>query len=240
VRKKSARLREVARTAMRPRWELLRAWSVGMARGRGAAISVPLTIHHIWLGLPMPADADARRRAWQLANPGWDVRRWTEANIPPDARPELFERLRTPAERADLLRLAILRRHGGVVVDPRLSVRPLAPFLPDAGCFAAAAPGGTVTTAVLGAAAGHPAIEAVIAEQRPREWSGYDPDATGAGAVARARAAGAEIVLVPGFDDPGDSVAGRRAVLESVLAVEAELVELERRAAALRRETAAS
>jgi mannosyltransferase OCH1-like enzyme len=234
LRKRSAPARDAARAALRPRWELLRAGALGLTRGRGGTTSVPRTIHHIRLEAPRDVDT-ARHRAWRLANPGWDVRVWTEADIPADARPELLERLRAPAERADLLRLDILRRHGGVVVDPNLGVRALASLLPDAACFAAATPGGEVSTALVGAVPGHPALDAAAAAQRPREWSGYDPDATGAGALARARAGGAEIALVRGFEDAdtADTAADRAALLETLLAVESEHAQLEKRVAEL-------
>ncbi len=231
------RARDVAVGTLRPRWEQLRACAVGGAGVRGSAVAIPRTIHHIWLDGPVPPDVDAHRKTWRLANPSWELRLWIEADVPPDAaRPEVRERLRTPAERGDLLRLEILRRHGGVVVDPLLTARRLAPLLRDATCFAAADAEGRAATTLVGAAPGHPGIAAAIAAQRPREWSGYDADATGAGALERARAAGAEIVLVRGFEQSvgADETSDRAALLDTVLVVEAELAELEERVAALR------
>jgi hypothetical protein len=165
------------------------------------------------------------------------VQLWTEADVPPDIRPEVAERQRVPAERADLLRLEILRREGGVAVAPKLPARRLGPLVGAASCFATATEGGRPSTALVGATPGHPAIEAAIAEQWPREWSGYDPHATGAGALARAREAGAEIVLIPGLAVPADEPATRTELLEQVLAVEAELADLNDRILELRRTT---
>lgn len=235
--KRAKRAREVGGRVARPHWERLRARSLGVAQGRAVATGVPRVLHHIWLGDLVLTEIDERRALWQLANPGWQIRIWTESDIPADARPEVRERLRAPAERADLLRLDILRREGGVVVDPDRRPRPLARLLPSARCFAAAGEHGEPATAVVGATPRHPAIDAALAEQRPREWSGHDDEATGSGALARARAAGAEIALVSGFEPvEGDTAAARAAVRERLLAVEAEVAGLDVRLAALRRE----
>jgi mannosyltransferase OCH1-like enzyme len=235
LRWEAGRLRDAARTRLGPHAELARARAVG-ARLGGGEVAVPRTIHLLWLDGPVPAAVTRRATAWRLANPGWDVRVWTEADIPADARPELHERLRTPAERGDLLRLEILRREGGVVVATALAARRLAAVVGDATCFAAAGSTGDPTPALVGATAGHPGIDAAIRAQRPREWSGYDPDATGGGALARARADGADIVLLAGVGDGGaDEAATRAALRGDVLAVEAELAELEERLEALRR-----
>ena len=236
LRYRAGRARRVARDALGPRWERVRARTAGAVHGRSGMVAVPRMIHQIWLDGSVPNDVTAQRQTWRLANPGWQLRLWTEADIPGDVRAEARERLRSPAERADLLRLEILRRHGGVVVEPGLTARPLAPLLQREACLAAAAADGRASTTVVGAVPGHPAITAAIDAQRPREWSGYDAEATGAGALERVRADGAEIALVRGFEDAagGDSAAERAALHERVLAAEAELAALEERVAELR------
>ena len=40
-----------------------------------------------------------------------------EEIAPRELRPEVYERLRAPAERANILRLELLQRQGGVYVD---------------------------------------------------------------------------------------------------------------------------
>jgi hypothetical protein len=213
--------------------EIARA-RVDGAMPRRPTAAVPRTIHLIWLNGPPPAAVLHRASAWRLANPGWELRLWTEPDVPPDARPEVDERLRAPAERSDVLRLDVLRREGGVVVAPELRPRPLDRLVGHATCFAAASHGRPLTT-LVGSTPGHAAIDAAIAEQRPREWSGYDPDATGGGALERALGAGAEIELLEALGVTVSADAStRNELLDEVLAVEAELVELYARLVELR------
>lgn len=240
LRWEAGRVRDAARVRLGPQAELARARAAG-AVPHGVAVAVPRTIHLIWLEGAPPAEVVRRASAWRLANPGWEVRLWTDADVPEDAPAAIAEQLRAPAERADLLRLELLRRHGGVVVAPELTARRLAPLVGDAASFAAAGPEGEPATTLVGAVPGHPALDVIAAEQRPREWSGYDDDATGSGALARARTAGAEIVLLAGLEHEGaaDEAAARAALLAEVLALETELTELEKRVAALRADRSA-
>jgi mannosyltransferase OCH1-like enzyme len=241
VRRKVDRLHEVAYESLDPQRKHLRALVSGRMPRAASAVAVPKVIHHIWLDGPVPGKLAARRRTWRAANPGWDLRLWVEDDIPEDpVRPELLNRLRSPAERVDLLRLEILLRHGGVVVDAGLGGRPLAPLVGTATCVVSGTAQAGLTTSLVGSSPDHPAIAAAIAEQRPREWSGYDPDATGVGALERARAAGATVAVCPGFErgEVHDERALRAVIREEVVAIEADLAQLEERLVALRAELA--
>ena len=101
---------------------------------------VPRTIHQIWLGKdPLPEDFAAYVETWRRNHPHWEHRLWTEDNLPAELRrPEVRERIRHPVERADILRLELLWRHGGVYVDVDFECRrPLDPFIGDAEFFTA-------------------------------------------------------------------------------------------------------
>jgi mannosyltransferase OCH1-like enzyme len=235
LRWEGGRARQAARRRLSPAAELARARIVG-AVPHGVASTLPKRLHMIWLDGEPPAHVLRRAAAWRLANPGWTLRLWTDADVPADCtRPQVAEQLRAPAERADLLRLDILRHEGGVVVSPELPARRLAPLVGSAACFAAGADG-CPSTALVGAEPGDPAVDAAIAEQRPRTWRGYDADATGPGALTRARDAGAGIVLLGRLRAARvDETSAREALRDDVLAVEAELASLEERAATLRR-----
>ena len=73
---------------------------------------IPRVFHQIWLGpKPLPEAFARYQRTWVDCHPSWEFRLWTEENLPEDLRrPEVYERLRVPAERADLLRLELLWR----------------------------------------------------------------------------------------------------------------------------------
>jgi len=138
--------------------------------------------HQIWLGeKPLPRDYEAYQRTWTKYHPGWALRVWTEADLPGDLRrPEAAERLRAPAERADVLRLELLWREGGVYVDTDFEcLRSIEPLLDGHDFVIGLAKPGRVNNAFIAAAAGHPLLDRALAELRPREFHGYSKDAAG-------------------------------------------------------------
>jgi mannosyltransferase OCH1-like enzyme len=162
-------------------------WPVCFASRRrpGAEIlPIPHVFHQIWLGRePLPAEYSRRQATWLEHHPGWEVRLWTEKNLPGPAelrRIEAAERLRTPLERSDVLRLEVLWRFGGVYVDVDLEcLRSIEPLIANAEFFLGRAKRGRVDTALLGAVAGHPVLDRALEEIEPREFPGYDRSATG-------------------------------------------------------------
>jgi len=149
---------------------------------------VPRILHQIWVGRdPLPKDFAAYTETWKLHHPGWEHRLWTEENIPTNLRrPEALERIRQPAERADILRFEILWRHGGVYVDVDFECRAsLEPHIGDAEFFTAWLKPSTegrqrVNNAFMGSVPGHPLLDRALEELRPQEWYGFDKTASGA------------------------------------------------------------
>jgi Glycosyltransferase sugar-binding region containing DXD motif len=130
---------------------------------------IPRRLHHIWLGpLPVPERWAA---AWRRRHPGWEYRLWGEADIEPILPDGLRAPWRSFVERgrwhgaADIARVAILLREGGVYVDiDSEPVRSLdrAPFM-RASFFAGLQYGTSeriewVNNGVIGAEAGHPIL----------------------------------------------------------------------------------
>jgi mannosyltransferase OCH1-like enzyme len=144
---------------------------------------VPRILHQIWLGdSPLPDEFAAYRETWRRHHPDWDHRFWTEDNLPSDLRrAEVYERLRIPAERSDILRLEVLWRLGGVYVDTDFEcLRPLDPLIEDLDFFTAPLkPNGWVNNAFIGSVPGHPILDRALNELRPREFHGYDKHGTG-------------------------------------------------------------
>lgn len=129
----------------------------------------------------MPDDFRRYQQTWLEHHPGWELRFWTEENLPTNLRrSEARDRLRAGAERADILRLELLWRHGGVYVDTDFEcVRSIEPLLDEVPLFAAETRPGRVNNAIVGSVAGHPILDRALDELRPREFHGYDKDATG-------------------------------------------------------------
>jgi mannosyltransferase OCH1-like enzyme len=130
---------------------------------------IPRVFHQIWLGpAPLPDRFEPLVESWRRHHPGWTHRLWTEETLPGGLRPEVYERLRSPAERSDVLRLELLAREGGVYVDTDFEcLRPLDPLLEGVELFAGVFKDGRVNNALLGAAAEHPAIVRALQEVRP-------------------------------------------------------------------------
>ncbi len=144
---------------------------------------VPRILHQIWLGdQPLPDEFARYRETWLRHHPGWEHRFWTEENLPPDLRrPEVYERLRMPAERSDILRLEVLWHEGGVYVDTDFEChRPLDEVIDDHEFFTAPLkPSGWVNNAFVGSVPEHPILDRALNELRPRAFYGYDKHGTG-------------------------------------------------------------
>jgi mannosyltransferase OCH1-like enzyme len=144
---------------------------------------VPRILHQIWLGdQPFPDDFARYRESWLRHHPDWQHRFWTEDTLPADLRrTEVYERLRVPAERSDILRLEVLYLEGGVYVDTDFEChRPLDDVIDDYEFFTAPLkPDGWINNAFIGSLAGHPILDRALNELRPREFHGYDKHGTG-------------------------------------------------------------
>lgn len=138
---------------------------------------IPRIFHHIWLGEePFPEHFEGYRQSWVRNHPDWLFRFWTEDNLPGDlVRPEVYDLLRSPVERADILRFEVLNREGGVYVDTDFeSLRPLDPLLAGVDFFCAYLKPGRVNNAILGSTPHHPVVVRGLEEMAPRKIFGYD------------------------------------------------------------------
>lgn len=133
---------------------------------------IPKTFHHIWLGPdPLPDDHRPWIDTWRRHHPDWEFVLWTEENLPEDPiRPEVVERLRAPVERADILRLEILYRHGGVYLDTDLEcLRPIDPELDGEEFVGVCHKPGRITNTAIASAPQHPLLGRALEEVRPME-----------------------------------------------------------------------
>jgi mannosyltransferase OCH1-like enzyme len=145
-------------------------------------VPIPRIIHQVWVGpSPLPERFAAYQETWRRLHPDWELRFWTEDNLPPDLRrPEAYERLRSPVERCDILRLEVLWRDGGVYVDTDFeALRPIDELLGDLDFFVGYIGPGRPAHGLMGAVPRHPIIGRALEEIRPREHHGYDKEATG-------------------------------------------------------------
>jgi mannosyltransferase OCH1-like enzyme len=143
---------------------------------------IPKVLHQIWLGPdPFPPEYAGYQKTWRRLHPGWDFRFWTEESLPAGLRPEVYELLRQPAERADILRLEVLCLDGGVYVDADLEcLRSIDPLLDGVSFFLGALDSGRVSNAIIGSVSGHPLLMRALEDLRPRSTYGpVDREGTG-------------------------------------------------------------
>lgn len=149
----------------------------GLARLRRRRLAIPRLRHRIWLGdAPLPDDYHRFEVGWARLHPGWESHLWTEADAP---SPPGIERARTHAERADLIRYEVLRRHGGVYCDTDVEwLRPVDELLAGVQAFAAYEIPGRLCNAVIGAVPGHPAFVRAVELAERTVGTGVYPSAT--------------------------------------------------------------
>jgi inositol phosphorylceramide mannosyltransferase catalytic subunit len=143
---------------------------------------IPRVFHQIWVGPePLPEEYARYQETWLAHHPGWELRLWTEDTLPDGlGRTEVYERLRAPAERANILRLELLSRDGGVYVDADFEcLRSIEPLIQQAELFITLAKPGRVNNALMGSKPGHPAIAEALERVQPVEYFGHDKARTG-------------------------------------------------------------
>jgi len=148
---------------------------------------IPRVIHRIWLGSnPMPDDFERYGETWREHHPRWEMRLWTDADLPSFGSQEALGRSRSQGERSDLLRYELLLRFGGVYVDTDMEcLRSIEPLLEGAPAFAGLIRPGRLGNAILGAVPEHPAFEELLARARSGAGSRHVSKATGPALVSR-------------------------------------------------------
>lgn len=120
----------------------------------------------------MPDEYNRFGQTWRQHQPGWEHRLWAEAELAGLAMRNrgLYDAAETEAPndairwRVDIARLEILHQYGGIYADCDTEcLKPLEPLLKHH-MFLPQSPNDTslVTNAVMGAAAGHPFLDALI------------------------------------------------------------------------------
>jgi mannosyltransferase OCH1-like enzyme len=146
---------------------------------------IPRIFHQIWVGPdPFPDEFARYQQTWLDLNPGWELKFWTDENLPPREelrRSEAADRLRIPVERADILRLEVLWRDGGVHVDTDFECcRPIEPLIENAEFFIGVRKPGRLNGALMGSVPNHPLLKRCLAEIEPQDSYGrYAKEATG-------------------------------------------------------------
>lgn len=83
---------------------------------------IPPIIHFIWLGSPLPNEAQVVIDTWRRCHSGWDIKLWSDAEVENFPWSNGYVKLafrdaRDWSEKADILRYEILYHFGGVYAD---------------------------------------------------------------------------------------------------------------------------
>jgi mannosyltransferase OCH1-like enzyme len=156
------------------------------------------TIHQIWINEhdpELPERFHAYRDSWLRHHPGWDYKLWNLGNL--DFEPAcraLLAQCRHPAQMADLLRMEILYRHGGIYVDTDFEcLRSIDALVTNIQTFGCSEDGHHISIGIIGARKGSAIIGRVIASF-PATIPDIDVNiATGPGMFTR-------VILGQGFD----------------------------------------
>jgi mannosyltransferase OCH1-like enzyme len=164
---------------------------------------IPQVFHQVWVGSePLPDEYRRYGQTWLQHNPGWVLELWTDVNLPSDLeRKEVYDLLRQPAERSDMLIFELLFRYGGVYIDTDFEcLRPIGPLLDGVEIFCSYSHPDRLNNAIMGAVPRHPLIETGLRELQPRTTYGkVDKAGTGPFFVTELFVAHPEVKL---FDWP--------------------------------------
>ena len=165
------------------------------------SLLIPKVFQQIWVG-PNPVPEEHRRwqESWLRHHPGWTFQLWTDENLPPDLqRPEVYELLRQPVERSDMLIFEILYKFGGVYTDTDFEcLRPIEELLDGIDIFCSYSHHDRLNNAIMGSVPGHPLLLEGIRGMRPRGTFGpIDKAATGPFYVTQLFLGRPEIKLFP-------------------------------------------
>ena len=80
---------------------------------------IPKKIHQIWLGGELPERYKRLTDSWLKYNPGWEYKLWTDSDIADFDFPNkhIFNSISNLGMKADLLRIEILNKFGGLYAD---------------------------------------------------------------------------------------------------------------------------
>ena len=119
---------------------------------------IPRVFHQIWLGDQYLPDHFKRwADLWLGMNPGWEMRWWTDENLPQLKNAAEFKRAEKMAAKSDIARYEIIHQFGGVYIDTDFEpLRPIEPILRGVQSFQADELDDRPCNALLGCAKGDP------------------------------------------------------------------------------------
>lgn len=137
-----------------------RLWS--RSKRQGAVI--PRLFHMIWLGpKPIPELALRCRDSWIRHHPGWEMRWWSDADVPPLINQTPFDEVGDMGRKPDILRYELLLRWGGVYLDTDMECQKnIEALIAGAEAFVGRDGPDSIGNAIVGAVPGHPFLSDAV------------------------------------------------------------------------------
>jgi tetratricopeptide (TPR) repeat protein len=135
-----------------------------------ASLGIPRRVLQFWDTDTLATDVADLMASWREGNPDWEHVRHTDRSaraflegLPDPRLRRAYRAARKPAQKADLLRLALLFHEGGVYVDADdRCAAPLDPFVAGRSLVVAQEGRGSIGNNLIAAAPGHPLIGAAL------------------------------------------------------------------------------
>lgn len=125
-------------------------------------MSIPKIIHMIWIGTdPFPYQENLD--SYKEKHPGWKINLWTDKNIPKLRNKKIYDALPMNVTKADLLRLEILYKYGGIYVDAdSYCIKPIDNLILGKKCFFSTNFRGYIEINFMGCEANNPTIDYLL------------------------------------------------------------------------------
>ncbi len=112
-------------------------------------LSIPKIIHMIWIG-PKECPYKENIQSYIDKNPDWEIKLWNNDNLPKIKNKWAFDIIDIWAVKADILRLEVLYKFGGIYVDvDSYCLKPLDDLIKNRVCFSMTSRGGKINNSIL-------------------------------------------------------------------------------------------
>lgn len=125
-------------------------------------VKIPKIIHIIWIG-PRQFPYSNYLKTYKILNPTWKIKFWHNDNMPKLINDKVFRKANSWALRADILRLELLYKYGGLYVDADSKcLKPLDSLIDNMTCFGMTGNHGNVANGTIGCTKNHEAFKELI------------------------------------------------------------------------------
>jgi mannosyltransferase OCH1-like enzyme len=125
-------------------------------------IKIPKIIHIIWIGSKR-FPYSRWKLTYERLNPTWEIKFWTNGKIPKLINQKAFIKANSWAAKADILRLELLYKYGGIYIDADSKcLKSLDSLIDNMTCFGMTGNHGNVANGTIGCTKNHQAFKELV------------------------------------------------------------------------------